>query len=542
MVTVQCYRFISLFTASLLALCCLISCTPVTKSPPPAHKLTIIGTADLQGRLDADPRSIRITESKEKTAVTGGISRIAGLIKQIQRDSNNPVIIVSSGDDLMGRYFHHFDGKAIFRLMETAGYEVLALGNHEFDRGPGVLAEALDSINFPVLCSDLVVEDTVMEKSCRSYLLQDYQGISIGFFSLMTEDFPVVTVTGKVRIRANQAAVARNMIQTLKKKGAQVIIAVTHIGTDMDRKLAAEVGGIDIIFGGHSHNYENRLERVNNTLIVNGGEKGPALVRLDISLDGNNKVMPTSAAYSLIPITANIQPDPTVEKRLVEYRKQLPAATVVGMTEKEWDLTKATLRSRESAVADMITDMIRSQFKVDIVLYNGGSFRGNSKYPAGPVTDTMLAEIDEFENNVYLMTMQGKYIRQILEHSASLIGHGGFLQGSGITFTIDPEAQSQELADKNNTNYTISRPGNRIKDIRILSTDGSRQPLDPERNYRLASNDFLVKLGGDRYFWFKKYGQGIRNTYSTMGTIMTDYFRKHNVVNPVGPDGRITIR
>lgn len=542
MVPAKCYPIISLFTTSLLALCCLVSCAPVTKSPAPAHKLTIIGTADLQGRLDADPRSIRITESEEKTAVTGGISRIAGLIKQIQRDSNNPVITVSAGDDLMGRYFHQFDGKAIFGLMETAGYEVLALGNHEFDSGPGVLAEALDSVKFPVLCSDLEVQDTVMEKSCRSYLLRDYQGISIGFFSLMTEDFPVVTVTGKVKIKANQAAVARNMIQTLKKKGAQVIIAVTHIGTDMDRKLAAEVEGIDIIFGGHSHNYENRLERVNNTLIVNGGEKGPALVRLDVSLDGKNKVIPTSAAYSLIPVTADIKPDPAVEKQLVEYRNQLPAATIVGMTEKEWDLTKATLRSRESAVADMITDMIRTQFKVDIVLYNGGSFRGNSKYPAGPVTDTMLAEIDEFENNVYLMTMQGKYIRQILEHSASLIGHGGFLQGSGITFTIDPEAQSQELADKNNTNYTISRPGNRIKDIRILSTDGSRQPLDPEHNYRLASNDFLVKLGGDRYFWFKKYGQGIRNTYSTMGTIMTDYFHKHNVVNPAGPDGRITIK
>ncbi|NOQ45437.1 MAG: hypothetical protein GQ559_01990 [Desulfobulbaceae bacterium] len=212
------------------------------------------------------------------------------------------------------------------------------------------------------------------------------------------------------------------------------------------------------------------------------------------------------------------------------------------MTEKEWDLTKATLRSRESAVADLITDMIRNQFKVDVVLYNGGAFRGNSKYSAGPVTDAMLAEIDEFENNVYLMTMQGKYIRQILEHSASLIGRGGFLQGSGIKFTIDTKAQPQELTGKDNTNYTISQPGNRIKDIRILSTNNSWQPLDLERNYRLAGNDFLVKLGGDRYFWFKKYGRDIRNTYFTMGAVMTDYFRRQKVVNPVGPDGRITIK
>ncbi|MEA2116757.1 MAG: 5'-nucleotidase C-terminal domain-containing protein, partial [Thermodesulfobacteriota bacterium] len=531
-----------LFATILLTLCCLFSCAPAVQSPAPAGKLTIIGTGDLQGRLDADPRSISITESSEKIEIVGGISRIAGLIRQIQRETPNPVIVVSSGDDLMGRYFHQFDGKAIFSLMEMSGYEVMALGNHEFDRGPGVLAEALDSVNFTVLCSNLEVQDTVMGKSCRSYLLLDYQGIRIGFFSLMTNDFPVVTVTGKVKIRNTQAEVARNMIRTLKGKGAQVIVAVTHIGTYMDRILVAEVAGIDIIFGGHSHNYMNRLERVNNTLIVNGGEKGSALVRLDISLDEKNQVIPTSAAYSLIPVTEDIELDAKVEKLLAEYRNQLPAATVVGMTEKEWDLTRVTLCSCESNVANLITDMIRSQFKVDVVLYNGGAFRGNSKFSPGPVTDTMLAEIDAFENNVYLMTMQGKYIRQILEHSATLIGQGGFLQGSGITFTIDTKEQPQKLTHKDRTNYAISRPGKKIKNIRIQSPDGSWQPLDPKRNYRLASNDFLVKLAGDHYFWFKKYGQGIHNTYSTMGTIITDYFRKHTIVNPEGPDGRITIR
>jgi 5'-nucleotidase len=530
------------FTVFLLVLSTLLSCTTITPPPARENKLTIIGTGDLQGHLDSVPNSIRVTESSEKTDITGGISRIATMIKQIKQTTNNPVIVVSSGDDLMGRYFRQFDGKAIFGLMEMAGYDVLALGNHDFDSGPGVLAEALDSVNFTTLCSDLVVQRTVMEKNCQPYLLKSYQGIKVGFFSLMTKDFPVVTVTGKVKIRNNQASVAGKMIQTLKKKGARVIIAVTHIGTDVDRRLAADVEGIDIIFGGHSHNYEQNLERVNNTLIVNGGAKGVALVRLDVTLNKNNKVVPTSAAYSLIPVTADIKADAEVEAQLAEYRKQLPETEVIGMTEQEWDLTNATLRSRESAVANLFTDTIRTKFKVDIVLYNGGSFRGNSKYSPGPVTDTMLAEIDEFENNVYLMTVKGRYIRQILEHSATLIGQGGFLQGSGIQFTINTEAQPQTLIGNTNAGFFIYRTGDRIKDIRILSTDDSWQPLDPERNYQLAANDFLVKLGGDRFFWFKKYGRDIHNTYSTMGSVMTDYFRTHKTVNPVGPDGRITIK
>jgi 5'-nucleotidase len=509
-------------------------------------RLTIIGTGDLQGRLDPADRTISLTETGEKTAVSGGISRIATLIKQIRSEADHPVLVLSSGDDLMGAYFHLFAGKAIFKLMDMAGYQLLTLGNHEFDSGPGVLAEALDSVQFTALCSDLNVSNTVMAKSCQPWLIRDYQGIRVGFFSLMTEDFPVVTVTGKVTVQSDHTAAARSLVQSLKDQGADLIIAVTHIGTDLDRKLAAEVAGIDIIFGGHSHAYLEEMETVNNTLIVNGGEKGAALMRLDIDLTGNRQkeieLAPDSAVYRLLPVTSDIAEDAAVEEQLAKYRQQLPAATVVGTTDQEWDLTKKSLRSRESAVANMITDLIRRQFAVDIVLYNGGAFRGNAKYPPGPVTDTMLAEIDEFENNVYLMTMQGKYIRQILEHSATLSGSGGFLQVSGIRFTIDTGRQAQQLSHQGATDYQISRLGKRISSITVQTADGSWQPLNMEKSYRLASNDFLVKLGGDHYFWFKQYGQDIRNTYSTMATLLTDALRKQKTVNPVGPDSRIILK
>ena len=82
----------------------------------------------------------------------------------------------------MGPYFHQFHGKAIFGLMEKAGYQILALGNHEFDKGPGVLAEALDTISFPVPCTDLEVQGTVLEQRCRPCLIREYQGVRIGFF------------------------------------------------------------------------------------------------------------------------------------------------------------------------------------------------------------------------------------------------------------------------------------------------------------------------------------------------------------------------
>jgi 5'-nucleotidase len=200
------------------------------------------------------------------------------------------------------------------------------------------------------------------------------------FFSLMTENFPVITITGAVKIQPDQTTVARNMVRILRKKGAQIIIAVTHIGTNVDRTIAAQVRGIDIIFGGHSHNYMSMAETVNTTLIVNGGEKGPALVRLDVRLNKKGQLLPNSAAYSLIPVTDNITENSKIKKQLSKYRNQLPAVEIIGRTEKTWILNNEVLRSRESGVADMITDMIRSQFNVDIVLYNSGAFRGYSEY------------------------------------------------------------------------------------------------------------------------------------------------------------------
>ncbi len=491
-------------------------------------KLTIAGTGDLQGRLDPIQGSVRFDMASPKTAVTGGIDRIATLIKQIRRETPNPVIVLTSGDDLMGRYFHQFKGKAIFTLMEMAGYDILGLGNHDFDGGPGVLAEALESVSIPALCSDLQVEGTVMEKSCSPYLIRDFQGIRIGLFSLMTRDFPVITSGGKVKLSIDRQKTVLEMVHLLRNKGARVIIAVTHIGNREDHNLAAETTGIDIIFGGHSHGYTATVEHTGNTLIVNGGEKGAALVRLDVNLDSSGHIIPDSAEYTLLPVTASIEPDKQVADKLSQYRDQLPRATVIGNTLRKWDLTKTSLRTGESPVADLVTDTIRTRFNTDLVFFNSGAFRGNTSYPAGPVTDTMIAEIDEFENDIILLTIKGKYLLQILETSAKKIGTGGFLQVSGLRFSILPLSPA-------NTGSS------RIKNIEILGSDGSHYPLDPERDYLLATNDFLALHGGDGYDQFRKYGHGIRNTYSTMGSIIIDRFLREKTVNPAEPDGRITI-
>ena len=112
---------------------------------------------------------------------------------------------------------------------------------------------------------------------------------------------------------------------------------------------------------------------------------------------------------------------------------------------------------------------------------NGGAFRGKKVYPPGDITDTMLHEIDEFSNNVYMMDMEGKYLRQVLEHSATLYAEGGLMQVSGLHYTIDLSKQAQVIKQNDDGSWIILQEGNRVTQINIEDTDGTLLPLEDNK-------------------------------------------------------------
>jgi len=503
-----------------------------------ARQITFLGTADLQGQLEPSLSSVSLDGSGNKIQVAGGIGRIAAVIKKTKLENSHPVIVLTSGDDWMGRYLNTFHGKAITSLLQVAGYDIMALGNHEFDHGSGVLGEVLSQTEITILCSDLDIKDTALETTCLESYIEEYDGLRVGYFSLMTPEFAYVTNGGNVSLSGSIFKVAEKMVSSLKMKGVDIVVAVTHIGINLDRQLAAKVDGVDVIFGGHSHDYLERLENINDTLIVNGGEKGTALVRLDLYLDKENKLITDSADYSLIPVLESISEDPITAKQLKYYTDQLPGTVVLGITDREWHLDKHSVRSGESSVANMVNDLILKKFQVDLVLNNSGAFRGNKLYPAGVVTDTMLHEIDEFENDIYLLKIKGQHLQEILEHSASSIGQGGFLQIAGARIEINRDANKQEIAQINGQ-WQVLCPGQRIKSVQIQNNDGSYSIIDPDKIYSVATSAFLAKYGGDKYFWFNAYGHEQINTYTTLYSIMSMAINNSKILNPTPLDGRI---
>jgi len=334
---------------------------------------------------------------------------------------------------------------------------------------------------------------------------------------------------------SDNVATAKKMVKILKEKKADVIVALSHIGYKEDRRVAKQVKGIDLIFGGHSHDYVKEMGHINGTAIVNGGEKGIQIVKVDIPLDSDNKAIKKEIKMSKITVDQSIKSDKAIRDNVAKYVSRFPKAIVLGETKSDWDMRSSTIRKGESNIADMINDMMRDRFDVDIVLNNSGAFRGGKIYKAGKVTDRMLKEIDEFRQYAYILKLEGRYLKPILEWSATNYGEGGFLQVSGIRYRVMLPKQPQIMSGEE-----IVKRGERVDNIEVF-IDGKWQLVDDDRIYTILSNSFMVQRGGDGYFWFKKYGKDLQNTYASFYSIMADFLYKNKMITPNEIDGRVEL-
>jgi 5'-nucleotidase len=499
-----------------------------------AKVITIIGTGDLQGALEPIETKADLNNSGKKEKVTlGGIARLATLYKEAK--SQNPdTIVVSGGDDLMNKYFQVYRGKAIYDLMSMAGYEYVVLGNHEFDRGSDSLAKALNVAKFKVICSDLNVENSNLKGKCAKYDIKNLSGIKVGLFSLIVEDLTNLTSEKKVKLNGSNVEIAKKMIKLLRDKGANVVVLISHIGYKADVALAKQVKGIDLIFGAHSHSYVKKMGHIGKTNIVNGGEQGVFVVKVDIPIK-NGKVLHKQVTMQKIAVTSKYKDNSKVLAKLNEYKKGLPKTIKLGITKKDWDLHSRVVRRGESNVINMVNDLLRKKYKVDIVLNNAGAFRGNKIYPKGDITNSMLKEIDEFANSAFMLKIKGKYIKQILERSGGNYGNGGFMHTSGLKYKVFLPGSVQKIKDEK-----IVAKGSRVKDIKVLEDD-RWVDIDDNKTYSVLTNAFIALKGGDGYFWFKKYGSDFKNTYETFYSIMANVGQEKGELTPSKKDGRLGV-
>jgi 2',3'-cyclic-nucleotide 2'-phosphodiesterase (5'-nucleotidase family) len=282
-------------------------------------------------------------------------------------------------------------------------------------------------------------------------------------------------------------------------------VVLSHLGLDADRETAENVSGIDVIVGGHSHTALANPLRVKETIIVQAGAYGAYLGVLQLKIDpSTHKIVEYTTESELKTVFAD-RGDPVDEKAagiVHSFDDQIRSefARVIG--EAAADLIRSP--NSESNVGDLICDALRETSGADIAFQNGGGIR--TDIPKGKITMEQVYTLLPFDNVIAVMDLTGNQIRQILEQNAN--SEHAILQISGM-----------------NVQYDMTRPvGSRITDVHIAGG-----AFEPEKSYRVATNDFLA-AGGDQYSTFKD-GKGI--VYGgSLREVVAAYLTRHSPVHP----------
>lgn len=261
-------------------------------SPP---DITILYTNDTHARLDPFP------ENSTEFAGLGGITRRASLVKKVRAHEKN-VLLLDAGDVFQGTpWFDVYGGSVDLKLMTEMQYDAMAVGNHEFDRGPDGFAEAAKKAGFPILAANYEVSETPMNPYVQRYVIRELSGFRIGIFGLGIRLDGVVPkeLYGDVQYR-NPEIWSRGLVRSLKEfHRCDYIICLSHLGYSYpdnridDLKLAERIDGIDLIIGGHTHTFLDAPTTVSksdnsNTYVTQMGHSGVRLGRVDLRFNNNS--------------------------------------------------------------------------------------------------------------------------------------------------------------------------------------------------------------------------------------------------------------
>ncbi|MFC2172376.1 bifunctional metallophosphatase/5'-nucleotidase [Acidobacteriota bacterium] len=509
--------------------------------------LVVLNINDLHGQLDPF-RSGKKQQGRFPGQEVGGCARLATAIKEIKDQYPGAVLTVSNGDNLMGKYFNHFDGKVTYKTLSLMGIDVATLGNHEFDRGVEVLAGALSASDFPNVVSNIKVsEEHPLKGRYVEYTVQEINGVRIGIMGLlipsltsMTAGIPDVTVDPDI------AGIARRLSKALRTEhDADLILALTHIGLQADIALAKEVEGIDVICGGHSHDLIREGKAVvvphgegRPTIIVQAGSRGEYLGALKMTVV-NGSI--TEHHWKPIRIDSTISDDQRVAFYLNTYKTALPPNSHLANLKAPLDCRGLSLRNGEAAVGNLICDALRNYFKTDVALQNGGGIRGDRIIPEGSLTTEDLSEMLPFGNDVVILRLKGSVLKETLERSVAALPElsGAFLHVSGLRYTIDPARRSQELdVNPDGTIEGIKVAGERIIGVAVEGPDEKYHSLEPDRTYSVAANSFIAE-GGDGY-WMLGKAESSTNAYVHVASAVRIMLEKKKEIDPT-TDGRIKI-
>jgi 5'-nucleotidase / UDP-sugar diphosphatase len=444
------------------------------------YKLTILHTNDHHGRF---------WPNKEGEVGLAARSTLINQLREQIRSEGGHVLLLDAGDVNTGVPQSDLqDAEPDFKGMALMGYDVMAIGNHEFDKPLETIFKQREWAGFPFISANIYYQES-NQRVFPSHISKEADDLKITIFGLTTEDTPLKTNPHHTKGLKFVPAVeeAKKLVPTLRKD-SDVLIALTHMGhhpneshgpdAPGDVTLARQVNGIDLIVGGHTQKPLFEADVQNGAIIVQAFEWGKYLGRVDLEfLDGRL----TLKNYQLIPVNlktseTKIEADPVIESMLRPFKEKGDASLLVelGSADTEFIGRRDVVRFQETNLGNLVTASYKEKFNADLAISNSGGLR-DSLYP-GKVTYESVLMVLPFGGEVVTAQMTGKELKNYL---STLIfdltpGSGSFPQMSGVRLVADASTRT----------------------LRQINING--RPLREKCSYKIALPEFIAG-GGDRY-------------------------------------------
>ncbi|MDE7388967.1 MAG: bifunctional metallophosphatase/5'-nucleotidase, partial [Muribaculaceae bacterium] len=432
------YSFHSLICGGLILASAISASCNRHATPDPAAQLVILHTNDTHSHIDPVP-----------STDMGGVARRKVLIDSVRAAMPN-VLLVDAGDVVQGTlYFHLYKGMAEQRMINALGYDIQILGNHEFDNGTDALARMLADATPTLLASNYAFADSSsLAGRFLPWTVKDFGGRRVGIISVNLNPTGMVAEGNYdgVQYLPWQSVVQPTVDMLRRREGADLIVAVTHVGYEGsaerddlfgDTDIAANTRGIDIIIGGHSHTMLPENLRVANAagdsvLVVQTGRYGQYLGEITVDLNT------LSASSRLIPVDARLDArrDPEIMKMIEPYRAGVDSLYVreVATVAPEAGELKSSATAMQNFAADFVASRGRTLADgIDAAITNKGGLR--STWTPGPLTEGAAIDMMPFANKTVVLEISGA---DLLEALAVMAGRGGDAVSAEMRVTFDP--------------------------------------------------------------------------------------------------------
>lgn len=443
------------------------------------------------------------------------------------------VTLVDCGDAVQGDVIGTVSGgEYIVEIMNAVGYDLAVLGNHEFDYGMEQLSYLIGMSDAQYIGANITYSGSGenLLADVKPYELIEYGETTVAFIGATTP-LTITSSTPAYFMDENKNfvygftnespeafyACFQKYADECREKGADYVVLCSHLGETESYTPYSSVDlinnttGIDVVLDAHNHStipcvyVQNKNGE--NVLLSSTGTKLANIGQLVISENGY-------ISTTLISAFSGVDPETVTCIENIKYVFEDAVNTVVAKSNTELSCYMEGIRlvrSRETAIGNLCADAYRYVVDADIAFVNGGGIRAD--LPKGDITFADVIAVHPYGNMLCKVNATGQEILDALEHACRktesewredglAVGEsGGFLNVSGLKYTIDTSVDSTVETDTNGM-FVAVKGERRVKDVYVLNANGEYEPIDPAKTYTMASHNYLIKNNGDGYTMF----------------------------------------